>query len=156
MLKLDLFGEKRHLYTFENYCKENKDILLGDGSTKIFLNAFGEMDDVSSELKAFLDYIAGRPSEDRFVRRLEEAVEEARKNRKWRHEYMTLLMRDQENVEKGMEKGMEQGIIIGTVSTLRDMLVPDETILHKLQEKFGFTREVAQKYVYGEHEQVIR
>ena len=37
----------------------------------------------------------------------EEAVQEAKKNREWRHEYMTLLMRDQENVEKGKEYGEE-------------------------------------------------
>ena len=30
-------------------------------------------------------------------------MQEAKKNREWRHEYMTLLMRDQENVEKGEE-----------------------------------------------------
>ena len=38
------------------------------------------------------------------MERLEEAVKEAKKNREWRHEYMTLLMRDQENVKIGEEK----------------------------------------------------
>ena len=51
------------------------------------------------ELKAFLDYVAGKKPADPFVDELEEAVENARKNREWRHEYMTLLMRDQENWE---------------------------------------------------------
>ncbi|MCI9338673.1 MAG: hypothetical protein HFH93_14260, partial [Lachnospiraceae bacterium] len=37
------------------------------------------------------------------------AVKEAKQNREWRHEYMTLLMRDQINVEKGIEKGIEKG-----------------------------------------------
>lgn len=37
------------------------------------------------------------------MEKLEEAVKEAKKNREWRHEYMTLLMRDRENVEKGKE-----------------------------------------------------
>ena len=54
--------------------------------------------------------MAGKALEDDFIKRLEEAVEQARKNREWRHEYMTLLMRDQENIEKGMEKGMEEGM----------------------------------------------
>lgn len=48
-------------------------------------------------------------AEDNFVRRLAEAVEKAKKNREWRHEYMTLLMRDQENIEKGIEKGRLEG-----------------------------------------------
>lgn len=68
---------------------------------KIFLNASSKLDDVGKELKAFLDYVAGIESEDDFVKRVAEAVQEAKKNREWRHEYMTLLMRDQENIEKG-------------------------------------------------------
>ena len=55
------------------------------------------MDDVSRELKAFLDYAAGRKPEDSYVEKLEKAVQEAKKNREWRHEYITLLMRGQEN-----------------------------------------------------------
>lgn len=66
------------------------------------------MEDVSSELRVFLDYVAGRKSEDDFIKKLETAVKEARKNREWRHEYMTLLMRDQENIEKGKREGEEQ------------------------------------------------
>ena len=31
-------------------------------------------------------------------------------SREWRHEYMTLLMRDQENMEKGIEQGIKQGM----------------------------------------------
>ncbi len=77
--------------------------------SKIFLNADSSMEDVSRELSAFLDYVAGKKPEDDFVKRLEEAVREAKKNREWRHEYMTLLMRDQENIEKGIEKGKSEG-----------------------------------------------
>lgn len=103
----DYFGRGRHIYTFENICREDTDILLGDETTKIFLNALGTMDDVSPGLKAFLDYVAGKKPTDPFVDELEEAVKNARKNREWRHEYMTLLMRDQENVKKGREYGEE-------------------------------------------------
>ena len=105
--QFDIFDTGRHIYTFENICKEDKNIPLGDGAAKIFLNADGKMDDVSRELKAFLDYVAGKKSEDSFVKRLEEAVKAAKKNREWRHEYMTLLMRDQENMEKGKKVGEE-------------------------------------------------
>ena len=50
------------------------------------------MDDVSPELKAFLDDVAGKKPADPFVDELEEAVENARKNREWRHDDMTLQM----------------------------------------------------------------
>lgn len=104
----DIFERGRHIYTFENFCKEDKSIALEDGATKIFLNAAGTLDDVSGKLKAFLDYVAGISSEDDFVKKLEKAVKEARENREWRHEYMTLLMRDQENIEKGRSEGEER------------------------------------------------
>ncbi|MCI8483208.1 MAG: Rpn family recombination-promoting nuclease/putative transposase [Lachnospiraceae bacterium] len=106
----DIFGRGRHIYTFENICKEDKHISLEDGMTKIFLNSKGDQEDVRKELKVFLDYVAGKESEDLFVRKLMKAVEQAKRNREWRHEYMTLLMRDQENFEKGIEQGIEQGI----------------------------------------------
>ena len=73
-----------------------------------YFTEFGTMDDVSAELKAFLNYVAGRKSEDAFVKQLEEAVQKAKENREWRHEYMTLLMRDQANLERGIEQGEEQ------------------------------------------------
>ena len=146
----DQFGMGRHIYTFENICKEDKSVLLNDGTTKIFLNAKGTMDDVSPELKAFLDYVAGKKPADPFVDELEEAVKNARKNREWRHEYMTLLMRDQENIEMGMEigkaKGMEIGIS-GMVSSLRDFNIPDDDILQKIQEKYSLSLEDAEHYM---------
>ncbi len=107
--QFDLYEKGRHIYTFENICKEDKSISMGDETVKIFLNTEGTMDDVSEELRAFLDYVAGKKSKDSFVEKLEEAVKEAKKNREWRHEYMTLLMRDQENQEIGEKRGEKRG-----------------------------------------------
>lgn len=53
------------------------------------------LDDISKELKVFLDYVAGKKTEDSFIKKLDDAVKDAKQNREWRHEYMTLLMRDQ-------------------------------------------------------------
>jgi len=89
----DLYGKGRHIYTFENLCLEDKSVRLGDKTTKIFLNAKGEMDDVSGDLKAFLEYVAGRKTDNKYVNKLEEAVKEARLNREWRHEYMSAPVR---------------------------------------------------------------
>uniref|UniRef100_N2BFM6 Transposase (putative) YhgA-like domain-containing protein n=1 Tax=Eubacterium plexicaudatum ASF492 TaxID=1235802 RepID=N2BFM6_9FIRM len=108
----DLYGKRRHIYTFENICKEDGSISMGDETVKIFLNAKGTLDDVSDELKAFLDYVAGKRPKDAYVQRLEEAVKEAKKNRDWRHEYMTLLMRDQENVKIGEKRGEEKMLML--------------------------------------------
>ncbi|GFI11154.1 hypothetical protein IMSAGC007_03627 [Lachnospiraceae bacterium] len=118
----DLYGKERHIYTFENICKEDGSISMGDEAVKIFLNAKGTLDDVSDELKAFLDYVAGKKPKDAYVERLEEAVKEAKKNREWRHEYMTLLMRDQENVKKGEEMLAKLIIFLSEDGRLSDVI----------------------------------
>ena len=111
----DIFGHRRHIYTFENLCKEDSNISMGDETTKIFLNTDSDMDDVSKELKAFLDYVGGRQSDSALVRKLDEEVNRAKKNREWRREYMTLLMRDRENQKIGKEIGK----IFGAISVQR-------------------------------------
>ena len=118
----DLYGKGRHIYTFENICKEDGSISMGDEAVKIFLNAKGTLDDVSDELKAFLDYVAGKKPKDAYVERLEEAVKEAKQNREWRHEYMTLLMRDQENVKKGEEMLAKLIILLSEDGRLSDVI----------------------------------
>lgn len=104
----DLFGEGRHIYTFENRCIQNPGLGLGDDTTKIILNTKGTMDDVTPELKRLLDFIDGKAPEDEFTRELDEAVQSARKNEKWRLDYMTLQMHYQEKYEQGVEQGIEQ------------------------------------------------
>lgn len=105
----DAFGKGLHKYTFKNQCIEEPSLALGDESTKIFLCAGGNTDDVSDEMKDFLDYLAGKKGVSRFVRALEEAVQKARNHEEWRLEYMTLLMRDQEMIKKGRAEGRAEG-----------------------------------------------
>ena len=101
----DVFGAGRHLYTFENICKEEPAILLGDGTTKIFLNTQGTQDDVNLELKAFLNFVAGEKSEDPFVRQLDEEIKHIKSNEEWRREYMTIQELNQEMRDEGIEIG---------------------------------------------------
>lgn len=100
----DLYKKGLHKYTFKNLCVEDSSIEMGDETVNIFLNARGVADDVSPRLKAFLDLVAGKHSDDEYVKKIEAAVDEAKKSREWRKEYMTLMMRDEEMVEKGMKK----------------------------------------------------
>ena len=99
----DLFGEGRHIYTFENRCIQNLELGLGDDTTKIILNTKGTMDDVTPEMKKLLNFIDGKEPEDDFTRELDEAVQSVRKNEKWRLDYMTLQMNYQEKYEQGIE-----------------------------------------------------
>lgn len=51
---------------------------------------------------------------------------------------MTLLMRDQINIEKGIE---------GTVAILKNLDVPVQTILSKIQGQYHLSPEVSKKYL---------
>lgn len=54
----DLFGQGKYQYTFRSYCEEDKELELGDGTVRIFLNTRGtNHEEVSKELIDFLHYI---------------------------------------------------------------------------------------------------
>lgn len=55
----DPFKHNECVYTFENRCKEVQGLQLGDESTKIFLNASGNKENLPEELKNFLDFLSG-------------------------------------------------------------------------------------------------
>jgi len=109
----DAFGKGRHKYSFENVCVESIETaasgvmphMLHDGSHKIFLCAGGTEDDVSPQIRAFIDYIAGKlSSSDDFVQRLHSEVIRAREHREWRLDYMTF----QEHVERAVAEARRE------------------------------------------------
>ena len=105
----DLFGKGRHIYTFENRCIQDTSLPLGDGTTKIILNTKGTADDVSSDMKALLNYIDGQLPSDKYTNELEAAVESARLNKNWRRDFMTLEMLYNEKLQEGLREGIAEG-----------------------------------------------
>ncbi len=61
------------------------------------------------DVREFLKYVNGGDSSHPFVKEIKERVRQAKSNEEWRREYMTLLMRDQENREIGREEGRKEG-----------------------------------------------
>jgi len=129
----DLFGEGRHIYTFENRCIQNPELGLGDDTTKIILNTKGTMDDVTPEMKKLLDFIDGKEPEDDFTRELAEAVQSVRKNEKWRLDYMTLQMNYQEKYE--------QGVVQEKMDSAMRMIEDGDLPLEKIAMYSGLTLE---------------
>ena len=76
------------------------------------------------------------------VEKLEEAVKEAKRNREWRHEYMTLLMRDQENQEIGEKRGEKNGkekMVVNALVTTKSVIQTSNILQLSEQE----VREIA-------------
>ncbi|WP_081667519.1 Rpn family recombination-promoting nuclease/putative transposase, partial [Butyrivibrio sp. MB2005] len=77
-----------HLYHFRPRADEDSSIILEDGTSRIFVCANGKKDDVSDEMKAFLNYLGGKLAQSKLTSQIDEAVKIARRNSKWRSEYM--------------------------------------------------------------------
>lgn len=100
----DEFGFGRHIYTFTRICREVAGLEFGDDTTVIVLNTNGIADDVSDDLKNLLKYIGGQAPRGELARSLDNEVQNVKNSEKWRREYMTLQMRDRENIELGEMK----------------------------------------------------
>ena len=86
-------------------------------------------------------------------------MQDAEKNREWRHEYMTLFMRDQENIEKGIEKGKAEGRIEGRAEGIIEagfeFGLTEKDILARLQNKLDISLQAAQDYLLRFGKQTI-
>ena len=94
------------------------ELKLDDETRKIFLCAGGTADDVSDDMKDFLDWLIGKQGKSELVKALDNAVQKARDHEEWRLEYMTLLMRDQEMIRRGREEGLQEGLKEGRLQEI--------------------------------------
>lgn len=147
----DLFGEGLYKYTFENRCKENPEISLEDGTQKIFLNATGLLEEAGEDMKAFLEYVKGKESENEFVQRVKTRAVAVKQNVEWRSDYMMQQIREnlkyEQGIERGIEQGIEQGRIVERIEMLRELGMTKAEIMENVQKKFGVTREEVEKYL---------
>ena len=78
------------------------------------MNTEGTMEDVSPELKRFLDFVAGRVKsdelEDSFIKTIDEKIKDAKDNTKWRREYMLLLNEFDVGFLEGRDEGRKEGL----------------------------------------------
>ena len=115
-----LFGRERHIYTFVNRCEEDATLQLGDETVKIFLSTCGKLEDISKDLKAFLEYVEHSTDEvaersgSELVKAVNRRVQRIKDTREYQVEYMTLYLHEKEIERKayaeGEEKGREQAL----------------------------------------------
>lgn len=110
----DPYKMDHHIYTFENRCIQNETLKLDDGTTKIFLNTKGTINDVPLPLKLFLDYIDNGAVTDELTKQIDEAVTDIRSNKRWRKRIMTLEQYAKEQAELKKDEWIAEGIEQGT------------------------------------------
>lgn len=124
----DKFKFGRHLYTFRERCDEEPSLTLDDGAVKIFLSTKGSVNDVSSELQNFLNYVDNGIVIGNFIQQLDNAVNSVKSNEKARKDFMTLEMYLKERELEGEEKGREEERI-QMIKNLINVKTPIEYII---------------------------
>lgn len=105
----DPFQKSRHIYTFRNLCVEENGLEMDDKTTRVFVNSKGTANDVTPDVKAFLNYVNGVFSNDAFVREIEDEIVRIKELQEERVKYMTYEMKIEEEREIAEEKGRAEG-----------------------------------------------
>ena len=103
------FRKSKPVYFFENLCREDSSIKLNDRAYKVFFNAKEYANMESDEEKAFFRFLAGQKAETELTKSLEKKVRFAKKNMKWRKQYMTWQQTIDEEKEISYEEGRAEG-----------------------------------------------
>ncbi|MBP3710225.1 MAG: Rpn family recombination-promoting nuclease/putative transposase [Treponema sp.] len=104
----DPFGKGMPLYTFENICREDAEIQLGDRTSKLVYNvcAWNKIHD--AEMRMFCKYLLSREPGNEYTKRLAELLEVFKMTAREMKEYMDLQMLKDEWREDGYVDGAYQ------------------------------------------------
>ena len=108
------------MYTFKTVCTQNAHLQLPDGTTKVILNSKAADKEKNPELKAFLEYMNGKKSEDTFVKELEQRIGEIKYNDQRRHDYMIMTAFEADAKRMGRLEGRQEGIAQGEARGFAD------------------------------------
>ena len=135
----DPYGKGRAVYTFENVCREDPSVKLGDETVKVMLNVGGDRDGLSNDLCSLLDFLQNGVANSEFTKELKNAVSDAKEHKEWEVEYMTMFMKIQEEREDAQ---IEQ-----IIETGRKYHASEDDILNDLMSKFHLSKEDALKRI---------
>ena len=126
----DYYKQGKHLYSFRNRCDQDHELLMGDETVKIFLNAKGKKNDVNNDLLAFLNYINGKKSENPLIVALDEEVQKVKRNKEWRNQFMRYEehiaaeahLRALEIAEEEAKKAAKEATKNNTIANLKSII----------------------------------
>ena len=156
-----LFDGEQQIYTFKNYCKENKKIELKDDVTKILVSTKGKKDkNVNADLEALFAYINGDKVDNPLVNMIDERVkyiknqEDERTMYKERSieapstkekTYMQYGLKIRDERKEAKEEGRAEGRIEATIEYLKSLMTNAHFSLEQAmkmlnipKEKYGF------------------
>lgn len=115
----DIFGLGKYLYTFHGWCDEEKECMLHDGATRIFLNTKGKNpQDVSPELVEFARYVVNSTDKtaaeikSERVKRIHNRVKEVKRKEKVNVKYLREWeekCRAEQAIKEARDAGLNEG-----------------------------------------------
>ncbi len=136
----DPFGLDYPKYSFENRCVENPQIALHDRTFKLFYNCTCKSEEIPEEIRALYQYIQTGREDSALTEHIQLAVSKARRNEKWRSEYMKELLHDDDIREEARSEGMEIGEKNAIKSLIKTWLQKGKSI-SEIAEDLGCTEE---------------
>lgn len=150
----DLFGRGCYIYTFENRCVKELDLVLPDEAIKVFINTKGMDAGLDEEFLELMDFFNGEQKTAGIAKEMQNEVDHIKKKEEWRAEYMTMLELEREKYREGLELGMErakeryregleqgisqgisQGKLEGSITTLYELGYSVSEIAKKLNQE---------------------
>ena len=101
----DPVGEGLPIYTFENICRENKNITLNDGTLKVIVNVKAYEKVENPELRALLKYICDGTVTNSLTKEIDMNISEIKRNAKFAEEYMSFCATLQDERAEGIREG---------------------------------------------------
>ena len=105
----DPYGRSRCIYRFENRCIEEPELAFGDETVKVIVNTRGTVGETSEALKEVLRYLNDGTVSGDYSRELAQAVTGIKASEERRHEYMIMMVREQELIDQGRREGEALG-----------------------------------------------
>ena len=147
----DLFGKGLCRYTFRMRCDESRDLELGDGAVRIFLNTRGtDREGISGELAELLEYIEHTNEKRRVksprIEKLKNNVEKIKQSGEVSVRYMQAweekIYDRMEGIAIGRERGLREGRENGLREGRQEMLM---SLIRKKLAKGKTPEEIAEE-----------
>lgn len=124
------------MYTFENTCKENRDLVLNDRTCKLFFNTKAERSSIPEDIRGLFAYIEDGIIRDKLTQDLDEEVEKLRKDEGWWSAYMKTVTWEMDARFEGIET---------LIHTCQEFNATREKAKEQLMKQFDLSEEAAEE-----------
>ena len=118
----DIFKKGLPVYTFENLCRQDTTVPLGDRALKYFFISENCDKLLNGEQKAFMRLVSGQKGSDEFTEKIAHLADEVKQNIGYKRQFMEWERQKTYLYNKGKEEGVIEGKQEKAVEDARNLL----------------------------------